>query len=92
MIVTTQDLKQDYEINGVIRFYYSSNYSKQQLGKDMSMDDAVDFIIQNKLSKQAENLGADAIVGLTMSIFSSPGAMTSNVGILFYGTAVKLNN
>lgn len=90
MIVTTQDLKQDYDVKGIIRFYHSGMFAKQTLGKTMTLNDSIDFIIQNILSKQVESLEADAIVGLVMDIFPSPGAMGVDTNVLFYGTAVKL--
>lgn len=90
MLVTTQDLKQNYEIKGIIRFYYSGMFAKSILGKEMPLNDSIDYIIKNILSKQCEDLGGDAIVGLAMNIFPSPGAMAINTNILFYGTSVKL--
>lgn len=90
MIVTTQDLKQNYEIKGIIRFYYSGMFAKSVLGKEMPLNEAIDYIIKNILSKQSEDLGGDAIIGLVMNIFPSPGAMATNTNILFYGTSVKL--
>lgn len=90
MIVTTQDLKQNYEIKGIIRFYYSGMFAKSVLGKEMPLNEAIDYIIKNILSKQSEDLGGDAIIGLVMNIFPSLGAMATNTNILFYGTSVKL--
>ncbi|MCC6548769.1 MAG: hypothetical protein IT279_01740 [Ignavibacteriaceae bacterium] len=90
MIVTTQDLNQNYEIKGIIRFYYSTMFAKSMLGKEMPLNESIDFIIENILTKQSEELGGDAIIGLVMNIFPSPGAMAVNTNILFYGTSVKL--
>lgn len=90
MVVTTQDLKQDYEIKGLVRFYYSGMYAKSIIGKEMPLNESIDYIVKNMLWKQSEELGGDAIIGLAIKIFPSPGAMAVNTNILFYGTSVKL--
>lgn len=92
MIVTTTDLKQEYEVKGIVRFYLSGMYAKQQLGRNMRWDETIDHIINEILSKQAEEIGANAIVGLTIQGFPGPGMGTVDTNYLYYGTAVKLKN
>jgi len=94
MIVTTTDLKQDYEVKGIVRFYMNSNIMNAQLGKQKSvlfpLIEAIDYIIENILTKQAEEKGADAIVGLRIEPYSAAGMASTSEYYIFYGTAVKL--
>jgi len=90
MIVTTTDLKQDYEIKGIVRFYLNARIMKMQLGKDMPIDEAVDYVIDNILSKQVEEMKADAIVGFSIEVSPAPGMSGTSSYYIFYGTAVKL--
>lgn len=67
VILTTTDLKQDYEILGLV-YYRSSELSPKK--------------IHDELRKQAEDLGADYVIGITYY---------NNAGYLYgSGTAVKL--
>ncbi|MCZ7608890.1 MAG: YbjQ family protein [Ignavibacterium sp.] len=90
MVITTENLNQDYEIKGIVRFHLNSNIIKGQLGRDLAMNEAIDAVINEVLTKQATDKGADAIIGLRIQSHSSAGmASTSNI-YTFYGTAVKL--
>lgn len=90
MIITTEDLKQDYEVKGIVRFHLNDNIIKAQLGRSLAMNEAIDAVIQELLAKQADEKGADAIIGLRIQSHGSAG-MASTSGIYtFYGTAVKL--
>ena len=90
MIVTTTDLKQDYEIKGIVRFYLNARITKLQLGKEMPTNEAIDYVIDSILSKQAEEMEADAIVGLAIDSSPAPGMSGTSTYYIFYGTAVKI--
>lgn len=90
MIVTTNNLNQQYDVKGIVRYYLSHLGYKPQLGRDMSMNEAIDFVIDNFLVKQAAEKDADAIIGFTINTYSAGGMSGTGTNLFFYGTAVKL--
>lgn len=100
MLLTTTDLKVDYEVLGIVR---GSKAKAVHLGKDILafvrkliggevteyselMDDARDAAFEEMIG-EAEKLRANAIVGIR---FSSATISTGIAEIYVYGTAVKI--
>lgn len=79
IIMTTGDLKEDYEIIQVVYVYTESNSRY-----------AIDYILRD-LKREAEDVGADAVVGVRMQLatFQEEDGL-GEIRILIYGTAVKL--
>ncbi len=90
MVITTENLNQDYEIKGLVRYYLSAHGVKAQLGKDMPMNEAIDFVSNTILVEQAVEKEADAIIGFRINSYPGSGMAATGTNLLFYGTAVKL--
>jgi hypothetical protein len=89
MVVTTGDIKQNYEIKGIVRFYLSGMFAKQETGTAL-FNEQIDVVIEKHLIPQAEMMEADAIVGLVIAPFTGNGMSASVHNTMLYGTAVKL--
>ena len=100
MLITTTDLKTEYEVLGIVR---GSKVKAVHLGKDIKalfnniiggdlsdytelMEKTRDSAV-NEMIKEAEKLGANAIVGIR---FSSAQIASGAAEMLVYGTAVKI--
>lgn len=90
MVVTTTDIKNEYEVKGIVRYYLAGSFAKSTIGQELTLNESIDYIIDNFLMNQAKNKNADAIVGLRIEIFSGAGMMAVGSNLLLYGTAVKL--
>ncbi|NPV43614.1 hypothetical protein H0A61_00500 [Koleobacter methoxysyntrophicus] len=100
MLLTTTDIKADYEVLGIVR---GSKVKAVHLGKDIKaflknliggdisdytelMEKAREGAMQEMI-KEAEKLGANAIIGIK---FSSAQIASGCAEMLVYGTAVKI--
>lgn len=99
IISTIENIGKEYEVLGLVR---GSMIQSKHLGKDMMagfktlvggelkgytemMEESREIAIK-RMSKQAETLGADAIVGVRLS---SSAVAQSAAEVTAYGTAVK---
>lgn len=100
MLLTTTDLKVDYEVLGIVR---GNRVKAVHLGKDIMatirkitggdvseyadlMSEVRDSAFEEMIA-EAETMGANAIVGIR---FSSATISTGMAEIYVYGTAVKI--
>jgi len=99
IVMTTETLTKDYEPLGLVR---GSIIQSKHLGKDMAagfktlvggelkgytqmMNEARETAI-TRMTKQAEALGADAVIGMR---FTSSSVMQGAAEVTCYGTAIK---
>lgn len=100
MLLTTTDVKVDYEVLGIVR---GNKVKAVHLGKDILatirkitggdiseyaelMSDVRDAAFEDMIA-EAEKLGANAIIGIR---FSSATISTGMAEIYVYGTAIKI--
>lgn len=100
MLLTTTDVKTEYEVLGIVR---GSRVKTVHLGKDIRaffkgivggdvsdysklMEDTRENAV-NDMVKEAEKLGANAIIGIR---FSSSQITSGSSEIIVYGTAIKI--
>jgi len=86
IIVTSGDLKKDYEIIGMVSDYFSSIITK----KPEKSDDIFDFVV-NKLKEKAKNMGGDAIISIRFQREYIGGSYVQGPTLFAYGTVVKLS-
>lgn len=103
MIVTTTDFVPGYEIVELLGVVTGSIVNSKHLGRDIAaafktlaggeikgytelLNESRNIALQ-RMVKEAEKLGADAVIGLR---FGSSSVMQSAAEVLAYGTAVKL--
>lgn len=100
MLITTTDLKADYEVRGIVR---GNKVRAVHLGKDILAffrnifgGDVSEYAVLlgevregalQEMVDEAENIGANAIVGVR---FSSSTISSGMAEIYVYGTAVKI--
>ena len=100
MLLTTTDIKQEYEVLGLVK---GTRMKAKHLGKDImaglrkivggEITEYAEMIKEAReeaiyeMIKEAENLGANAIIGIR---FSSSTVTTGAAEIIVYGTAVKI--
>lgn len=78
IILTTMDLKRDYEILDII------------WSEEVHMDLNIDYTAQkNDLKKKAAAMGADAVIGVRLFLCNIDGRVTNSGNRRWYGTAVK---
>lgn len=78
IILTTMDLKRDYEILDII------------WSDEVHLDLNIDYISQkNDLKKKAAAIGADAVIGVRLFLCNVDGRITNSGNRRWYGTAVK---
>lgn len=78
IILTTMDLKRDYEILDII------------WSEEVHLDLNVDYTDQkNVLKKKAAVIGADAVIGVRLFLCNVDGHVTNSGNRRWYGTAVK---
>lgn len=100
MLLTTTDIKTDYEVLGLVK---GTRMKAVHLGKDIlagirkliggevteyskMIEEARDAAIEDMI-KEAEKLGANAIIGVR---FSTSQVTTGAAETIVYGTAVKI--
>lgn len=100
MLLATSDLRTDYEVLGMVQ---GSRVKAVHLGKDIvaglrrlvggnvteyekMINDARDMAVKDMI-KEAEKLGANAIIGIR---YSSSSIAQGIAEIIVYGTAVKI--
>ena len=86
IIVTSGDLKKDYEIVGMVSHYFSSIIIK----KPSTADEIFDFVVE-KLKEKAEELGGDAIVSVRFQREYIGSGYVQGSTLFSYGTVVKFN-
>ena len=89
VIVTTGDLKQDYEILGLV--YYMSRiltWSYTNVDDGSKVFESWFPSVVEELKRRASLLGADAIIGMRQVILPMNGPLLS-YHLYMYGTAVK---
>lgn len=79
IILTTMDLKQDYEIIDIV-------ISEEIHVDDRCMYDAGKL----SLKKRAAEVGADAVLGVKCFLCNTNGKLTDSGNRRWYGTAVKI--
>ncbi len=100
MLITTNDIKTDYEVLGIVR---GNNVKAVHLGKDImaffrklfggDVSEYGELLAEvrdqamEEMVTEAEKMGANAIVGVR---FSSSTISTGMAEIYVYGTAVKI--
>ncbi|MEJ6951488.1 heavy metal-binding domain-containing protein [Natronospora cellulosivora (SeqCode)] len=100
MLVTTTDVKTDYEVLGIVR---GNKVKAVHLGKDIKaffrkifggdVSEYADLLSEvreaamEEMEEEAKKLGANAIVGVR---FASSTISTSTAEIYVYGTAIKI--
>ena len=100
MLLTTTDLKTEYEVLGIVR---GNRVKAVHIGKDIKAffrsivgGDVSDYTellektrdnAMEEMIKEAEQLGANAIIGIR---FSSSQISQGSSEIMVYGTAVKI--
>ncbi len=100
MLITTSDIKTEYEVLGIVR---GNQVKSVHLGKDIMAffrklfgGDVSEYgellrevrdAAQEEMVEEAQKLGANAIVGVR---FSSSTISTGMAEIYVYGTAVKI--
>ncbi len=100
MLLTTTDVKVDYEVLGIVR---GNKVKAVHLGKDIAafvkniiggdVSEYADLMSEvrdaafEEMIKEAEKLGANAIVGIR---FSSSTISSGMAEIYVYGTAIKI--
>ncbi len=78
MILTTLDIKQDYEIIGIV------------ISQEIWVDEKLDYETgMSSLKIRAAELGADAVVGVRCFFCNNDGRITNSGNRRWYGTAVK---
>lgn len=103
MIVTTTDFVPGYEVVEILGVVTGSIVNSKHLGRDIAaalktlaggeikgytelLNESRNVALQ-RMVREAEKLGADAVVGLR---FGSSSVMQSAAEVLAYGTAVRL--
>ena len=106
MIVTTGDIRQDYEILGPVYFQVAgkvelaSMWKQREIGEgrvDMGQSDfeKAFFVAVKEIEKRAAVLGGDAVIGMRQDTDMEDPDTAGSSGFVFfylqmYGTAVKL--
>jgi hypothetical protein len=86
IIVSTGDIKKDYDVLRPIHLYHHSLNNKERFGeKNLSVDGTIDKIIV-EMKKQAQYAGADAILFLRVDMEQ---LQLSGTQYFVYGTLVK---
>ena len=86
IIVSTGDIKQNYEVLKPIHLYHHSLNNKERFGeKNLSVDRTIDKIIE-EMQKTAEKDGGDAILFLRVDMEQ---LQLSGTQYFVYGTLVK---
>ena len=86
IIVSTGDIKRDYDVLSPIHLYHHSLNNKERFGeKNLSVDETSDKII-GEMKKQAQYAGADAILFLKVDFEQ---LQLSGTQYFIYGTLVK---
>ena len=86
IIVSTGDIKRDYDVLRPIHIYHHSLNNKERFGeKNLSVDETIDKII-GEMKKQAQYAGADAIIFLRVDFEQ---LQLSGTQYFVYGTLVK---
>ena len=88
MLTTTCDLKEPYEILGIVSLYHSTKYNKEIFGVDPPADDLMQLIIK-RVEDKAEKLGADSVIGFRVNRIPIATGMAISINYEVYGTAVK---
>jgi uncharacterized protein YbjQ (UPF0145 family) len=86
IIVTSGDLRRDYNIIGMITHYFSSIVQK----KPETADDIFKFVVE-KLQEKAEGLGGDAIISVRFQREYIGSGYVQGSTLFSYGTVVKFN-
>ena len=86
IIITSGDLKSDYEVIGMITHYFSSIVQK----KPETADDIFQFVLE-RLKEKAERLGGDAIVSVRFQREYVGSGYVQGSTLFSYGTVVKIN-
>ena len=86
IIVSTGDIKQDYEVLRPIHLFHHSPNNKERFGeKNMSVDDTIDHIIE-EMKEEANKESGDAILFLRVDMEQ---LQLSGTQYFVYGTLVK---
>lgn len=86
IIVSTGDIKKDYEVLRPIHLFHHSLNNKDRFGeKNISVDDVIDHIIE-EMKEEASNEGGDAILFLRVDFEQ---LQLSGTQYFVYGTLVK---
>lgn len=100
MILTTTDIKTNYEVKGLVK---GSSMKAKHLGKDImaffrqliggEVKEYADLLVSTReeaiaeMIREAKALGANAIIGVR---FSTTSVTSGAAEIIAYGTAVKI--
>lgn len=100
MLLTTVDIKTDYEVKGLVK---GSSMKAKHLGKDIlaffrqliggEVKEYADLLVSTReeaiaeMIREAKALGANAIIGVR---FSTTSVTSGAAEIIAYGTAVKI--
>jgi len=90
VLITTTDLKQKYEILGIVSHFHSGLETRMIFKKDLTNDELVQEIIQ-KIIVKAYKLGADAVIDLKIDISLSSNTATNFFIFNIYGTAIRFS-
>ena len=86
IIVSTGDIKRDYEVLKPIHLFHHSLNNKERFGeKNISVDDVIDYIIE-EMKEEAKEAGGDAILFLRVDFEQ---LQLSGTQYFVYGTLVK---
>lgn len=86
IIVTSGDLKNDYQIIGMISHYFSSIITK----KPENSEEIFDFVVE-KLKEKAKEIEGYAIIAIRFQREYIGGNYVQGPTLFAYGTVVKFN-
>ena len=86
IIVTSGDLKNDYEVIGMVTYYFSTIVQKEP----KTADDIFHYVVE-KLKEKAEQLDGDAIIATRFQREYIGRGYVQGSTLFSYGTVVKFN-
>lgn len=86
IIVTSGDLKNDYEVIGMVTHYFSTIVQK----KPETAEDIFHYVV-DKLKEKAKQLDGDAIISVRFQREYIGGGYVQGSTLFSYGTVVKFN-
>ena len=90
MVCSTGDIKKSYDILQIVHIFHSGLLNKSTFGTDKITAEEIFEKLVERISKKAEDKGADGLIYLRSEIYHVVSGYAIHTDYHLYGTAVKI--